>query len=341
MIRALFFRKKSLFFVLLVSFCTFLTFAAEKKVPDWFEHKELVFPSEFYISAIGEGLTKEEAEIKAISQISLFFNTTSEVSNDLLKKYSESEYGKNYYFSSSTQIQENSKITSSAEFFCVQFDTCFYLDGKYYTLAFIERNAAFDVYNQQIKINTSILENLLLTAEDYNNPILGLEAAEQGVLIADLTSELVKMARIVKRVSENYFLETENYIQRIYSALEICKKNLVFTLTVENDYEDLIYLTLSDLLENNGYSLSKTDGVCSIPVKINVDKEENSAGIFLYCGISIEGKTGTGQTFFSYSRTFPKKGAKQESFAYKRAFLEIQNELNRTFIQEFNAKVKN
>jgi ribosome biogenesis GTPase len=66
MMRALFFRKKSLFFVLLVSFCTFLTFAAEKKVPDWFEHKELVFPSEFYISAIGEGLTKEEAEIKAI-----------------------------------------------------------------------------------------------------------------------------------------------------------------------------------------------------------------------------------------------------------------------------------
>ena len=45
------------------------------KVPDWYEHKEVVYPSEFYISAIGEGITKEEAEIKAVSQISLFFNT--------------------------------------------------------------------------------------------------------------------------------------------------------------------------------------------------------------------------------------------------------------------------
>ena len=339
MMRTLFLNRK-IIFVLVCFLLSFSVFSAEKKVPDWYEHKEVVYPGEFYISAIGEGITKEEAEIKAISQISLFFNTTSEVSNDLIKRYSESD-GKNYEFSSSTQIQEKSKITSNAEFFGVQFDNGFYLDGKYYTLAYIERSAAFDVYNQRIKINTSILENLLLMAENYNNPILGIEAAEKGVPIADLTSELIKMARIVKKVNENYFLESEGYIQRIYSALEICKQNLVFTLTVKNDYEDMIYLTLSDLLENNGYSLSKTDGVCSIPVKISVDKEETPAGIFLYCGISIEGKTGTGQTFFSYSRTFPKKGAKQESFAYKRAFLEIQNELNQTFIQEFNAKVKN
>ena len=95
------------------------------------------------------------------------------------------------------------------------------------------------------------------------------------------------------------------------------------------------------VIENNGYVLSQTDGVCSIPVKIKVNKEETVAGIFLYCGISIEGKTGTGQSFFSYSRTFPKKGAKSESFAYIRAFQDIQKELENSFIQEFNAKIKN
>ena len=103
------------------------------KVPDWYEHKEVVYPSEFYISAIGEGITKEEAEIKAVSQISLFFNTTTQVVNDLIKTYSEVDDDKNYHFSQSTKITERSKINSSAEFFGVQFDTCFYLDGKYYS----------------------------------------------------------------------------------------------------------------------------------------------------------------------------------------------------------------
>ena len=332
--------KKKFYFIFCLFVLPFFAFTAENRIPDWYEHKEIVYPSEFYISAIGEGLTKEEAEINAIAQISLYFNTTTAVSNELVKKYSEVESENYYDFYSSTQIQEKSNISSNAEFFGVQFDNYFYLDGKYYTLAYIERSSAFDVYNQRIKINTAKLENLLLVAEDYNNPILGIYAAEKGVVIAEVTSELLKMARIVKKVNDSYFLETENFIQRIYSALEICKQNLVFTLTVENDYEDMVYLTLSDLLENNGYNLSKTDGVCSVFVTVTVDKEENSAGIFLYCGISVEGKTGTGETFFSYSRSFPKKGAKQESFAYKRAFQEIQKELNETFIQEFNAKLK-
>ena len=72
MMRTLFFYKK----IVLVFVCfllSFSVFSAEKKVPDWYEHKEVVYPGEFYISAIGEGITKEEAEIKAISQISLFF----------------------------------------------------------------------------------------------------------------------------------------------------------------------------------------------------------------------------------------------------------------------------
>ena len=47
------------------------------------------------------------------------------------------------------------------------------------------------------------------------------------------------MARTVKKVNDNYFSQTESCIQRIHTALEICKQSLVFTLTVENDYENI------------------------------------------------------------------------------------------------------
>jgi len=47
-----------------------------------------------------------------------------------------------------------------------------------------------------------------------------------------------------------------------------------------------------------------------------------------------------GETVFSYSRNFPKKGARTESFAYQRAYQAIVNELEATFINAFSAKIK-
>ena len=61
MMRTLFLNRK-IIFVLVCFLLSFSVFSAEKKVPDWYEHKEVVYPGEFYISAIGEGITKEEAE---------------------------------------------------------------------------------------------------------------------------------------------------------------------------------------------------------------------------------------------------------------------------------------
>ena len=55
--------NRKIIFVLVCFLLSFSVFSAEKKVPDWYEHKEVVYPGEFYISAIGEGITKEEAEI--------------------------------------------------------------------------------------------------------------------------------------------------------------------------------------------------------------------------------------------------------------------------------------
>ena len=88
--------------------------------------------------------------------------------------------GKNYSFSKQTKIDEKTKVSSKAEFFGVQFDECFYVDGKYTTLAFIDREAVFDVYYQRIRDAAAKIEGLLFTAEDFNNPLSGLEAAEEA-----------------------------------------------------------------------------------------------------------------------------------------------------------------
>ncbi|MBO5137528.1 MAG: LPP20 family lipoprotein [Spirochaetaceae bacterium] len=331
-----FINKKS---VLFLSFflLSFSVFAA--RVPEWYEHRSTVYPDGFYITAVGEGNSKLEAELAALANISMYFNIKTDVANALERTMMELD-GKNYDFSKQTNVNESTKVSSSSEFFGVQFAECFFVDGKYTTLAYIERDLAFDVYLQRIKDAASKLESLLLVAEDYNNPLSGLEAAEEAVPIANYAAELMKMARIVKKSNDRIFASTEALVQRSYTAKEICRQNLVFQLVVQNDYENMVYTTISDLLEGAGYALSSTNGTCTVPVLVTVEKEESEAGVFLYCNLVVKIADGTGSDFFSYSRSFPKKGGKTQRQAYNRAFQAIQAELNATFMAEFNARLK-
>lgn len=310
------------------------------KIPAWYQNKEVAYPSDFYITAIGEGKTKEEAEIKAIASISLYFQTTTDVCNTLVKNYNEFEKGDIYKLTKYSSINEKSKITSNAEFFGVQFAQGFIVDGSYTTLAFIDREGAFSVYEQRIKNNTSIIESLLLTAEDYNNPIFGFEAAKLAIPVAEMNTQLLKMARLTKKVSENYFEKDDSYIQRVYSAYEICKNNRVFYISVPNDYQGMVKRTISDLLEKQGYNVSSVNGICEIPVDITMTEDETETAFFVYGGLVINVTTGTGEVIFSYSRNFPKKGGKTKDMAYKRAFQDIEKELKASFVSEFNSKIK-
>ena len=311
-----------------------------KSVPSWYQNKNLVYPSDFYISAIGEGSEKAEAEIDAVSGISKYFQISTETYDNLLKEYNQTESDTFYSFYEHTEINQKTTISSKADFFGVQFAEGFFIDGKYMTLAYINRDDVFEVYRQRIKLNESKMRSLLLIAEDYNNPIYGYEAAVHGLPIAQITEQYIKMAKLVKKTTPEYFAESESCIERINTAYQICKTNLVFKVVVQNDYEQMIEHTVSKLLESNGYAVSNVNGICEIPITISVDREDSSAGIFLWCGITINLSTGTGKTFFSYSRTFPKKGAKTESMAYRRAYQEIENEINNSFLQEFKNTVR-
>ncbi len=308
------------------------------RVPAWFEHKELSYPSEFYISAIGEGATENEAKNNALSQISLFFHTNAEVCNELIKTYNETETKNSYSSKETTSIVEKAKIRSQAEFFGVQFTGSFAVKQRIYVLAFIERESVFKVYEQEIKQNALVLTHMLEYAENPKNYVTGLNCAKSAVTISALTAELVKNARIVKSVSENYFSSVENLINRSYTALKTCQENLTFTISVQNDWKDTIYTTLSKLMEERGYAVSSggDKSTSTLSVTVTADENQTGAGVFLYAKISVTALATDGKPYFSYARTFDKKGARKQADAYRLTYKMIADELKKSFIYEFD-----
>lgn len=330
---------------ILVLFCFFLALPmilakpkskTSLKIPSWYEHKEITYPSEMYVSAIGEGESEAEARENAVAQISLFFNTTAEVYNDLLKEYNELENGKKYASSERTQITEMAIIRSSAEFFGVQFTDCFAAKNRVYVCAFIQREEAFKVYESEIKQNSATVAALLSSAQNGANPIRNIKSAEKAVKIASVSNALIKNARLLKSVPQTYFDSSEKNFSRAQSVLDSCLEKKAVSISVENDWNDMLYSSVAHLLEQEGFSVGNAKTGNAFHIAVSAEESEKAAGFFLLCSVSITASS-DGKNYFSYSRTFDKKGARAKNDAYRLAYKMIASEIEKSFIDEFNA----
>ena len=93
------------FWLLLISFSLF---AIPPKAPDWVLDKNVVFPSETYISGLGEGKSKKLAKENAISEISRYLKTEIKTTVKAESK-ADSYNGKTNY---SQKLEENVTISS-------------------------------------------------------------------------------------------------------------------------------------------------------------------------------------------------------------------------------------
>lgn len=329
-------KKVILFFAIAMN--SVLSFAVSKKAPAWMEHREVSFPSEIFVSATGEGESEEEAKSNAISQISLFFNTSTTVCNELIKKYNEAESGKSYNYIEETDIKESAVIHSQADFFGVQFTDCFSAKKRVFVCAYINREDAFKVYESTVKQNAAAIQGLLLSAES-GNPVRAKKDVERAVSVADITAQMIKNARILKNVSPSYFESSEKLIAKSYEVLQSCRENLIFAIFVDGDYNNAVSAALSEILEKNGYATAKNGSARNaIRASVSAEESETAAGVFLYCTISIEAALDGRKPYFSYSRTFDKKGGRKKADAYRLSYKMIQNELEKSFLSEFEER---
>jgi len=324
--------KKVLIILLLI-----MSFSAHaKKIPNWYEHKYLEFPDEFFLTFIGSGKDENAAKNNALSEISLFFETKAEV----LQNFSESYENQNLLKSRSFSAKKYSEFSSNAEFFGVKYTTPFWDGTEMHILAYIERENAFSACKQKIDLNSRKMEDLLIVAEDINNPFMALEAANEAIPIAEETVPLIHAAQLLKSVGSNYFLETISRIQRVYSSFLRASENRTVALFVVNDKDGIVYNEISKLLGSIECTVSSTDGICKMFVNVEPNREDLPAGIFLHASLNVVLKGGTDEVIFSYTRNFDKKGAKTEQLAYRLMFMEIQSELDSSFLDEFNKQTK-
>jgi hypothetical protein len=314
--------------------------SAQSGAPSWYFDKGKSYPDLSFITATGEGKTRAEAETAAVAQISLYFNTSTEVRNEAIRQFNQSVTNNTTDFSKKTYITESVVIKSEEEFLGVRFAAPWQDQrrGVWTALAYINREEAAQIYDSKIAANMAVINSLATDASGDAEPlyVVSLLARAQG--ICDLVEEYIKAAAVVDTQSTHKHKEDSAKIQEIRSNYRSERDSLRFTVAVTSpENSGRIERKLNDLFEDSGYVTTPSGGMYTVNVKLTGNEVINDAGNFVTLGLVVRIER-AGNIIFSYSKNYDRFGHRTSmSTAYTRALYPVEEDLEENFMQKFTA----
>ena len=331
---------KPLLFSLLLAFLSLWPLAAQSGAPSWLFDKERSYPRQSFITGTGEGKTRAEAETAAAAQISLFFNTSTEVRNEAIKQFNQSVTNNTTDFSKKTYITESAVIKSEEEFLGVRFADPWQdaRRGVWAALAYINREEAMQIYDSKIATNMAIINSLAADAGAEAETLYAVSLLGRAQGLCDLAEEYIKTVAAVDTKSTQKHAEDSAKIQEVRSNYRAKRDSLRFTIVVTSpENSGRIERKLNKLFEDKGYVTAPSDGMYTVNAKLTGNEIAGDSGNFVMLGIVVRVER-AGKTLFSYSKNYDRVGNRNSmSTAYTRALYPVEEDLEENFMTKFTA----
>ncbi|MDR2374977.1 MAG: hypothetical protein LBD96_00910 [Treponema sp.] len=310
------------------------------QAPSWYLDREEAYPSRFYISAVGEGVSRGAAETAAVAGVSLFFNTSTQVRNEAIREFNQVVSDTGSDLSKKTYASEQAVIRSEEEFLGVQFADPWYDQARrvWAALAYIDRREAARIYGSRITANMGLLRAVAADAEGEMEPLYACGLLSRAAGIGTLTEELIKTAVVVDPAVS--YAEDLALIQELRSAYRTRRAGLSFGVSVTSPESPArLERKLQQLLETMGAAVTTRNPLYMVSAVLSADEGSNMAGYYVRPGISIRVERG-GEALFSYGKNYERfNNLSSTSGAYNRAFIAIEKDLEENFITQFAAMI--
>ncbi len=323
-------------FVLIIALASAFCFADD--VPSWLKKPEKEFPTKEYIRATGSGNSEKAAQNAAISQISLYFDTKTDVLTLAVKQSGEIIAGDKSFFASSQSFQQLTQITSNAEFFCVKFTDSWYdkKSDKFTVLAYINKKEAAQIYTARITALMEAVNAYRDYAKSEKEPFLAVTALHKAKVVSNLCEKYIHNETIIVPSDTEKWqgaLKTISLIPAEHNAL---KKNVTFSIHLNQKDKrfDPIFSTVASILERYGYAYSVKDSNYKIILDISCIEESYEKGEFVRPSVDVLIVNNAGTGVYSYSKALPRTGSKTMDLAYSRAVTKIKQDLEENFLAE-------
>ena len=162
--------------------------------PDWLQNPKSVYPEASYLSAVGEGNSRQTAEYAASANLSRIFKSHIEATERLIDVASETET----HFSRTTQMSSDINILSEETLINIQHAEAWKDDlGRYHAIAYIDRQKTAAIYQHQIDENSRRVQAFLTYADQADSLLqkhAHLRAAER---LANETTLLLQQLKVI------------------------------------------------------------------------------------------------------------------------------------------------
>ena len=172
-----------------------------------------------YLTAIGEGDSRTDAEQNAAGNIAKIFESVVKTDETIRQRYQELITENDINYNDMTDIQKNVNIKSKQTLYNLQFGESFTDNiGKVHVLAYLNRTLTADIYEEKIMKNAERIKyysSLSRNAKDRLYAYASINAAGTVALANETLLEQLKI------ISPGY----EDFLELDYDHNEIMRKN--------------------------------------------------------------------------------------------------------------------
>lgn len=230
---------------------------AKSKQPGWLTNPENKFPSAYYLTAIGEGDSRAQAENMAVANISRIFESKVMASESIQQRYEEMISSKGANSSESTEIIKDVNISSEQTLMNLKFADS-YTDevGRVFALAYIDRMKTGSIYENRINEIATQIVDFIKQGDSSKNYIISYAYFNAAKLFDEQIKIMMAQLDIISATSKDM-------IELGYDSNELTKKlrdaaqEVTFSVDIKNDEEDKMKIVLEEMFTAMGFKLSE------------------------------------------------------------------------------------
>lgn len=282
--------------------------------------------SEENLTAIGLGVSQEEASKSAISNIGRIINQTIEAET-IVKNYDgENSSGLQIYSSSINQVVKTT----------VQIDSIVGVQiaktwtdkhGTYYALATLNKAKTSMYYSQKIQDNESIIQEAILNAKLEQNKFY---AYRNLLSILPLIKENEQNLNILFAVNKSSFASVQKSttsVAQINSIIKELVSNITISIIGLDDYPN-IKSSFTDSFTNEGFVVLKENADYILDTQISFEESQSDKLFYSKYYFTATLKSVQNENVvFSFSDTF-RAAHKRAEDAKRKAILNLQKNIN-------------
>jgi hypothetical protein len=310
---------------------------ATAPAPDWAASSSAiraVYPDSDFIAQRGRGATREAAELAAASEIARFF--TSQISANT--GYSEVITQQNGKATEILRTSDEVFVQSQIDISGIRYaQDAFYhrAEKQWQTVAYIDRNEAWIVYEPRFKRQTDAFEALYAAAEnesDQFRKVLRFGAAGAYARGGDFV-EAEAFGQILHPSKMNAsFGRIRAEIAAIPQKTDNAKRNASVFIDCPGDFESLVTNALSRVLSEAGFPIAKNRNGAAVICTVTVDegRQQRDLGIFYYPSLQAV-FTGASGALFTFNAAADRASAVTPDVAKRRAYAALAGKVVESF----------